>query len=88
MRIDTPPKAFIALWITAAPSVTEEVFAMALPPAKSNTTSHLRAGTSECTSAPFFISSTTFCAASALKSFTTTFAPRDANSNEYLPHSF
>jgi hypothetical protein len=36
-----------------------------------------------CTMAkPLTISSTTFCAAVALKSFTTTLAPRDANNSE------
>jgi hypothetical protein len=33
---------------------------------------------------PWVISSTTFCAASLLKSLTTTFAPLDANNSEYL----
>ena len=33
---------------------------------------------------PDTISSTTFCAASLLKSFTTTFAPREAKRSEYL----
>ena len=34
IRIVIPPNASSAVWMTAAPSVTEDVFAAALPPAK------------------------------------------------------
>ena len=87
-RMVTPPKAWMALCITAAPSVTEDVFTTALPPAGNDDVGQpyrqqicIVIAT---THAPRLISSTTFCAASPLKSFTTTLAPRAANKIEYL----
>jgi hypothetical protein len=83
MRMVTPPKVSSAVLITADPSVTEELFTTALPTPPTSFPvvrmwglSGAQAGSGD-QRAPALISSTTFCAASLLKSFTTTFAPRE-----------
>lgn len=83
IRIVTVPNASTAVLMTAAPSETDEVFTTAFPPAKNQTFFRDGPRMQPCTMAkPLTISSTTFCAAAALKSFTTTLAPREANNSE------
>lgn len=88
MRIVMPPNASRAVWMTAAPSATEEELTTALPPASRIYGQSKHRPTCKKVRAPFVISSTTFCAASLLTSLTTTFAPRDAKSKEYLHECF
>jgi len=81
MRIVTPPKESTAVLMTAAPSVTDDEFTTAFPPAGCRNTFELagwRRNVARAHDKPLLISSTTFWADCGLKSFTTTFAPRAA----------
>src|SRR6266446_9044985 len=82
IRIVTVPNESMAVLMTAAPSETEDMFTTAFPPAIEECIQHLNPPIYLPGRVPFVISSTTFCAAAPLKSFTTTLAPRDANRSE------